>query len=191
MGVCVFVALLWSLWNFPFFNQGKFATDIQKYVPKKATTLPTANIAQPQQFVVNNPVSSSIMSKLQQDTNAGGNNAAIIAPHSHNDESDSESTGPEQVELTGFEWLKHALQDPSVKKRRRTILVAFALLIAGTVLLLVGIIGGLKRDLPHSYISFFVIGIICFLPGIYYVYVVVKALRKVPGFTLEEVPDYD
>jgi len=129
----------------------------------------------------------------EESNNVAVNHAAIIVHDDSGDEGSPNAPKDEDtVEATGCLWLIFALQDPSVMKRRNTFLVAFFLFAVGLTLVILGGIGLAPSSALHkTYISFFVIGFICLIPGGYYMYVLIKVLRKVPGFTLEEVPTYE
>jgi len=123
---------------------------------------------------------------------------AIIVHHNETDSEEDDGSEHQKEETTheatGFTWFIHAVQDPTITKRRNTFVVALALFLIGVILIPVGIDGAVNKDSAlheNGYISALVVGIICLIPGGYYMYVFIRVLRKVPGFTLEEVPGYE
>lgn len=82
--------------------------------------------------------------------------------------------------------------DKTKKTPWKAILLAIFLFLVGTVLIIIGILIITRiviLDDKERGIPFLVLGSICFIPGAYYVYVIIQIAKKNPEYSFMDFPE--
>lgn len=81
-------------------------------------------------------------------------------------------------------WWSH----PKVKENWRVFVAAFGLLITGSTLIVLGIVGAALPELGLQSYVFFIGGLLCFIPGVYHVVFVYCAVKGRSGYDFYQLP---
>lgn len=79
---------------------------------------------------------------------------------------------------------------PVVTRPWKKVALAIGLLVAGTVLLSVGLGLYLTGHKASSELAMVILGSLCFIPGSYHTYIAWKAWYRVDGYDLNQIPDW-
>ncbi len=77
----------------------------------------------------------------------------------------------------------------NLEKKRRTIFVSCALVVAGLVLLIVGAVLMTQTLQFSAGVALVVIGGLCFLPGAYTGFILIQVFRGKRGWYIDHIPD--
>ncbi|ENN75318.1 transmembrane protein 230 [Dendroctonus ponderosae] len=85
-------------------------------------------------------------------------------------------------------------QGPAQKIPWKAIALATTLLVIGTSLLVFGslaISGRIQLEYPDRMWPMIIIGIIMFIPGAYHVRIAYYAYKEIPGFSFDDIPEFE
>ena len=78
----------------------------------------------------------------------------------------------------------------NVERRKKTIFAAVALILSGVLLLVIGLILVLATAQFSAGVALIVIGCLCFIPGSYVSFILYKAFRGTPGYSVDGIPEF-
>lgn len=84
--------------------------------------------------------------------------------------------------------------NPPQKVPWKAVLLATLLFIGGTVLLIIGSLmvgGSIDTKYSDRMWPMIILGILMFIPGAYHVRIAYYAYRQVPGFSFDDIPEFD
>jgi len=85
-------------------------------------------------------------------------------------------------------------QAPAQTVPWKAIILATLLMVAGTSLLVFGslaISGRLVLEYPDRMWPMIILGLIMFIPGAYHVRIAYYAYKKIPGFSFDDIPEFE
>lgn len=105
----------------------------------------------------------------------------------------------ENVDYTKLSSTDHGFVDaqfvgPPTKIPWKAVSFAAVLLIAGTVLLILGIMvvtGYIDTKYSDRMWPMIILGILMFIPGSYHTRIAYYAYKKVPGYSFDDIPEFD
>ncbi|XP_011494787.1 PREDICTED: transmembrane protein 230 isoform X2 [Ceratosolen solmsi marchali] len=83
---------------------------------------------------------------------------------------------------------------PPIKIPWKAISLATLLFVGGTVMLVIGsliVSGQIDTKYSDRMWPIIILGILMFIPGAYHVRVAVQAYRKIPGYSFDDIPEFD
>ncbi|ESO97415.1 hypothetical protein LOTGIDRAFT_231584 [Lottia gigantea] len=83
-------------------------------------------------------------------------------------------------------WLRH----PKVRENWRVVLGSIALTIVGVALIVSGIGVLISANRGIHCIVFFIIGLLCLIPGVYHLVIIIFAVQGRPGYTFYNIPTF-
>jgi len=102
----------------------------------------------------------------------------------------SPNSEPTSVLVTATKTPKHWWQHHVIQEHCRMIVCSLSMLLAGLGLLVIGVVIEVSHSTLITSTIFFIAGIICIIPGAYYVVYITCAMRGKKGFSFKNLPDF-
>ncbi|XP_014210029.1 transmembrane protein 230 isoform X2 [Copidosoma floridanum] len=99
-----------------------------------------------------------------------------------------------QLTETDHGFIDSQFVTPPIKIPWKAITLATMLFIGGTVMLSIGILivtGHIDTKYSDRMWPVIILGALMFIPGAYHVRVAIQAYRKVPGYSFDDIPEFD
>ncbi|XP_017885572.1 transmembrane protein 230 [Ceratina calcarata] len=83
---------------------------------------------------------------------------------------------------------------PPIKIPWKAIMLAALLFVGGTIMLIVGsliVCGYIDSKYADRMWPIIILGILMFIPGAYHMRVAILAYQKVPGYSFDDIPEFD